>query len=134
MNATRLREIERSSRQVACWGSLAAAVLWAGCWVVDSAWSAPQSIDLAVYSVATVALFVGYAVAWRRRWEASGSFIAVAAIAVAYFTMSVGPWWTPPHPAMLLVALPAVLHLVAVALHRAAVTARRKQSYPAGHA
>lgn len=65
-------------------------------------------------------IFVGYAMAWTKRFEVLGSVIALATmIGVFVYGLSQGaPGFPEPAPIFLAVGAPALFHLVAVMLHR----------------
>jgi hypothetical protein len=117
MNATLSQEAELITRSVARWGSLTAAVLYGVVWATDKVQDPVLSLDLAVYTTATTLVFVGYALAWREPWEVIGSVLALVATVTAYTCLSFGPM-PLPSPLLLLVGVPALLHLLAVGLHR----------------
>ena len=116
MDTVATQEAEASSRTLARWGSLAAAVVFGAAFFTDERLDSAivQTNALEIGLIVTV--FVGYALAWAERLEALGSLIAVAAI-VAVFVNSYCVSGSQISAAFALVGLPALVHLTAVVLH-----------------
>ena len=123
MNAATIREAETVTRSIARWGSAAAAIIFGIGFVTDRALSwnvvAPQVVQVGLI----VTMFVGYAVAWTKRFEVLGSVIALFSMIAAYVINMVA-FHGPPPPSLffLAVGLPALVHLLAVVLHRYVLT------------
>jgi hypothetical protein len=102
---------------VARWGSVVAAVIFGGAFLTDTQLSA----DLVAGQVLQISLlalmFVGYALAFSSRWETAGSVLALLAAVAAYVQICLMGTMNPS-PIYLVIALPAVLHLVACWLER----------------
>ncbi|MEQ8846876.1 hypothetical protein [Botrimarina sp.] len=117
MDAVSSRHAELTTRRLAQWGSVAAAVLFAGAFLTDDKRRLVDPTVIA-YTACVVLTFVGYAMAWRPRYEVIGSLLAIAGLVAAFFVAQCyEQWW--PHVLMLGAAAPAVLHLTAVGWRRA---------------
>ncbi len=123
MNAITIHESETVTRSIARWGSAAAAIIFGVAFVSDQPWAWYTFSVVALPTGLIVAMFAGYALACTKRYEVLGSVIAVVSMIaayVAYMVPIVGnllPGFTP-NPIFLAVGLPALIHLVAVVLHR----------------
>jgi hypothetical protein len=71
-------------------------------------------------------MFVGYALAWTPRYEVTGSLITLAAM-LAICAYNLGVISKSPDYFPLAVGIPALFHLIAVALHRSATTRPKPQ-------
>jgi hypothetical protein len=116
MYAAAIRETELVSRTVAKWGSVAAVLVFGVAFVTDKTFYWQYISNQYVHIVLTLVIFAGYALAWTKRSEVLGSVIALAAM-VALFVYATVSTIAPP-PIFFAVGLPALFHLVAVALHR----------------
>ena len=117
MTTATVKETEFLTRSIARWGSVAAAIVFGATFLTDKFRTWEMMSDQAVQIALIVAVFVGYALAWTKRFEVSGSVIALAAIVGVYLN-SFSPTVHPPHPIFLAVGAPALFHLVAVVMHR----------------
>ena len=116
MNAAAIRETELVSRTVAKWGSVAAALVFGVAFVTDKSLHWQFIPNQYVHIVLTLFIFAGYALAWTNRSEVLGSVIALASM-ITLFVYAMVSDIAPP-PIFFAVGLPALFHLVAVALHR----------------
>lgn len=91
MNTPFAHSAESVTRRIAQWGSLAAASLFGLAFVTDSValvredpklYADPALIAFTGFVALT---FVGYAIAWRPRWETLGSVIALLSILGAVY-------------------------------------------------
>ena len=119
MNAVTFQEAESVTRSIARWASAAAALIFGIAFVTDRALSwnavAPQVVQVGLI----VTMFVGYALAWTKRFEVLGSVIALISMVSAYVIYMVAFRYPPPPGLFFLaVGLPAVVHLLTVLLHR----------------
>ena len=120
---------EPVTRSTARWSSAAAAIIFCTAFITDErlSWNVvsgpPDQIGL---MVTLFVLFAGYALAWTKRYEVLGSVIALVSMIAAYVVCYIlcrllyGGFCTLdlPSPFFLAVGLPALIHLVAVVLHR----------------
>jgi hypothetical protein len=123
MNATTIHEAEFVTRSIARWGSAAAAIIFGLAFITDPALTRDRVFDSAVPIGLTVAIFAGYALAWTERFETLGSVIALVSMIAAYLAhvqVMYGGFLPVylPNPFVLAVGIPALIHLVAVVLHR----------------
>ena len=125
MNA--VRECETVTRAIALWGSAVAAIMFGLAFVTDVRLSYEIVSGQIVSIVLTLFVFLGYLLAWRQKYEATGSLIAVAGVAALYVWFYTA-YSIIPAPALLAVALPAVFHLIAVRFHRLADNLQDKVS------
>lgn len=117
MTTAAVREAETVTRSIARWGSLAAAVIFGIAFATDRMLTL-EFVSAMVIQIALICLvFAGYALAWTRRYEVTGSIIALLAILGVYL-YSLLPGIHAPMPIFLAVGIPALLHLCAVVLHR----------------
>ncbi|TWU28473.1 hypothetical protein [Bythopirellula polymerisocia] len=117
MNTSSLSEFETVNRSVARWGSVAAAILFAVGFLTDPRLSANLVIAQWMQILLILLVFVGYLLAWKNRFELSGSILALFAMA--------GYWiWCRmcvnqlPDPIVFMLAAPALFHVLAVLFHR----------------
>lgn len=113
-----VKEAELVTRRIAQIGSLAAAAMFGLAFAVDTQPGVRMSPELVTFTAGVVIAFVGYALAWAPRLEALGSAIVIAGVVIAFFACD-GPFRPVQGYAFLGIAAPAVLHLAAVAFHRA---------------
>jgi hypothetical protein len=125
MNAKAIHEAEFVTRSIARWGSAAAAIIFGLAFIADPVLSREIVFGSAVPIGLTVAMFAGYTLAWTERFEVLGSVIALVSMIAAYFANMTalylygGPLSVHlPNPLFLAVGIPALIHLVAVVLHR----------------
>jgi hypothetical protein len=117
MNATNVRECESVTRVIAVWGSVVAAVIFGIGFLTDRALSYHIVIGQAEQIALVLLVFAGYLLAWKKSCEACGSILALVAV---------GAFWAwcriqnpeSPNPFFLVIAVPALFHLLAVAFHR----------------
>lgn len=117
MKAVAVHECESVARTIAIWGSIAAAIIFAVGFATDRALSYDLVIGQAGQIALVLVMFVGYWFAWSMRYEIVGSIVALVAVAAYWFwcrSYGLGV----PYPIFLVVSVPAVFHLAAVALHR----------------
>jgi len=128
MKALAVHEWESVVRAIAIWGSIAAAVIFAVGFATDRALSYDLVISQAWQIALVLMIFVGYWFAWSIRYEITGSMLALAAVAAYWFgcrSYGLGV----PYPIFLVVMVPAMLHLAAVALHRVWLTLARRAAW-----
>lgn len=117
MNATTIRECESVSRAIALLGSVVAAIVFGAAFLTDVVISYPVVAGQADQIVLVLLIFSGYLLAWKKKYEVVGSIVALAAVAVfcawCLFVEKVNP-----SPYILVVALPALFHLAAVAFQK----------------
>jgi len=120
MNTASIQETELVTRSIARWGSAAAAIIFGVAFATDNLLDWHIVSSQFVHILLVVTIFVGYAIAWTKRFEVLGSVIALAAmIGVFVYVLSQGvPSFPEPAPIFLAVGAPALFHLVAVMLHR----------------
>lgn len=109
-------EAERATRSVARFGSIVAGGLLGLACLTDLVRHAALNGEVVVFTAAIALMIVGYALAWMPAWETLGSVLALASLAVA-FVATDGLLHLPEDLLLLGVGLPAVMHLLAVALH-----------------
>lgn len=120
---TPTKETEFTTRSIARWGSLAAALLFGIVFVADMFTVTTGKLrwelisNNAVQIALILAVFVGYALAWTVRYEVLGSAIAVLAIVVV-FVYHLLIQEIPLSYAFAWVGVPALFHLIAVLLHK----------------
>ena len=124
MNATTIHETELMTRSIARWGSVVAAIIFGVAFATDPTLSwhivSKQIAQIMLISV----IFLGYALAWTKRFEVLGSSIALLAMIAVYSVMiSTGG---SPALVFLAVGAPAAFHLLAVILHRYALPRMKK--------
>lgn len=117
MNATTLRECESITRVVALWGSVLAAIVFGFGFLTDRMLSYSLVVGQADQIVLVLLVFGGYLLAWKKEYEVIGSVLALVAVTVFYAWCSLYEE-VILHPVVLVVAAPALFHLLAVALHR----------------
>ncbi|QEG34762.1 hypothetical protein [Bythopirellula goksoeyrii] len=117
MNNSTITEIEKVNRSIARWGSVVAAILFAVGFLTDPRLSANLVIAEWEQIALILVVFVGYLLAWKNRFELTGSMIALCAMA--------GYWiWCRmcvnqlPNPIVFMLAAPALFHVLAVLVHR----------------
>ena len=128
MKAVAVHEWESVARAIAIGGSIAAAVIFAVGFATDRALSYDLVSGQAWQIALVLVMFVGYWFAWSIRYEISGSIVALAAVAAFWFwcrSYGLGV----PYPIFLVVSVPAVFHLAAVALHRVWLTLARRAAW-----
>jgi hypothetical protein len=123
MNVTTIHEAESVTRSIARWGSAAAAIIFGLAFIVDPMLSREVVFAAAVPIGLTVAMFAGYALAWTRRFEVLGSVIALASMIAAHLANVIVVYGGSlpahfPNPFFLALGIPALIHLMAVVLHR----------------
>ena len=141
MNATIVLEAESVTRSIARWGSAAAAIIFGVGFVTDRALSW-QIVSLQLLPIGfIVIMFAGYALAWTKRFEALGSVIALISTIAACVSLMLAipppPLGVPSHSRLfflpfLAVGVPALVHLVAIALHRYVLIHVKKHRSMAG--
>ena len=123
MKEATVQEAESVTRSIARWASVAAAIIFGMAFVTDRALSWHTVASQVVQVGLIVTMFVGYALAWTKRFEVHGSVIALVSMIAAYVIYMVA-FESPPPPDLffLAVGLPALVHLLAVVLHRYVLT------------
>ena len=116
-------EAEAVARYVARVTSVVAAVALGLAFVVDQMPSHGIHGEALAFTLLVALAVVGYAIAWRRKWELAGALIAVFGVVAAAVTSGVADWFLPAW-AMIGVAAPAALHLVAVFARRRQAASR----------
>jgi len=116
MNAANNHEAESVTRSIARWGSAAAAIIFGTALVTDKALSwdvvSGQWIHIGILA-AIFAIFMGYALAWAKRFEVLGSVIALISM-LAVYAIILATRNVPPNPFFLAVGAPAVFHLITI--------------------
>ena len=117
MSNASIRKCELITRSIARWGSVVAAIMFGIAFLTDKSLSYAIVSGQALQIALVLAVFIGYLLAWKKRHEAIGSLLAIAAVGIYYLWSQVnidftlGPFYS-------VVALPALFHLLAVAFHR----------------
>ncbi len=124
MNPTTLRECESVTRVIALWGSVVAAIVFGIGFLTDNVLSYSLVVGQADQIVLVLLVFVGYLLAWKNGYEVVGSVLALVAIAV-FYAWCVLYDEVIPNPFFLVIAAPALFHLLAVAFHRRALLVRK---------
>ncbi|MCA9230603.1 MAG: hypothetical protein KDA57_08125 [Planctomycetales bacterium] len=119
MNTTTFRESESITRAIAKWGSVVAALMFGIAFVADRALSYRLVAEQAAQVGLILFVFAGYLIAWKKRFELVGSILALGAVG-AFFAWCQISYGGTPELFLLAVALPAVFHLVALALPKVA--------------
>ena len=120
MNATTIHETESVARFIACLSSAAAVIMFGVAFVTDRAlsWHVVSAQLLQIGLI--LAIFVGYAIAWTKRCEALGSMIALLSMVAAFvsYVVPLSPHVPRHFYFFLAVGMPALFHLMAIALRR----------------
>ena len=136
MSAAKVHLLENLARTVAIWGSAVSAVIFGVAFATDGllfySWYHSLQLEMAfprvlMFFVLLTVLFGAYMLAGQRKWELSGSLLALSTIAATYgwceFGMEVrlGPYF-------MVLAFPAVCHVFAVLLPRVSLpTVKEKE-------
>jgi len=116
MNVAAIREAESVTRIIAKWGSVVAALIFGTAFVTDKALTWGLVTGQAAHIGLTLAIFLGYALAWTERFEVQGSLLAVVSM-IGMALIGLSPGYESPSPIFFAVGAPALFHLIAVLLH-----------------
>lgn len=122
-----LTETELFTRSIARWGSVAAAVIFGAAFATDHTLDWSIVAGQYMHILLAFGIFAGYVLAWTKRFEVFGSVVALVSI-LAIFLYTYYTKGFVPSLSLLAVGAPALLHIVAVVLHRSAVSRSALQS------
>lgn len=126
MSAAKVHVLENLARTVAIWSSAVSAVIFAIGFATDGplfySWYHSWNLEMSyprvmLFFVLLTALFSAYLIAGKRKWELSGSLLALAIIAGTYGWCELG-MQGDLGPYFMVLAFPAVCHVFAVLLPR----------------
>jgi len=110
---------EPMTRSIARWGSAAATIVFGTAFVTDKtlSWDFVSGSPVQIGLIVTLfAIFVGYALAWTKRFEVLGSAIAIVSMTAVY-AVFLATGNVPPNPFFVVVGTPALFYLIAIVLH-----------------
>lgn len=138
MSVRKILEIENVSRTAAIWGSAAAAIIFGIGFATDTqllssfyafrVQGLTKTIVFPYFGLLTV-IFGSYLLAGKRAWELSGSVLAIIAVFALYAWCLVSHKFYPG-PYLVALALPAILHIFAVSIHRASEVSEPESRKP----
>ena len=117
MSSTKIHKYELLSRVIARWGSVVAAVMFGIAFLTDKSLSYSIVSGQVFQILLVLAVFAGYLLAWKNKFEVFGSCLSIAAVG-SYYVWSQLDMAFSLNPFFAVVTLPALIQLLAVAFHR----------------
>ena len=133
MTALNLSRFENLSRALAHSGSAIAALIFGICFATEKNFAyqtkrfltgQDEDLGLPIFLCLLLAVFVGYVLAGKKQFVAIGSILTIGAVGAVYAWCQV-ELNRSPGPYLIVLACPALFHLLALMLHRQSLQGER---------